>query len=66
MPDRRNPILVNAAGNATRHLYTRSAPANRGDDVEGIAHYFRCLDTGAERIFGFDSPADHRADGGES
>lgn len=59
-------ILVNLLGNATRHEYVRSELTTRGDDVRGIAHLWRCTETAAVRIYGFDSPADHRADGGAS
>lgn len=63
--------LVNAApvgshehaGKCTVHQYSHSAMITLGDlttvQVTGIAHYFKCVETGVVRQYGFDAPSGH-------
>lgn len=42
---------------ATRHRYTHSEPVSRvvdGRTATGIGHFFRCIETGVSRQWGFD------------
>ena len=65
------PLLVNAAnpgthpnaGGWTRHEYIGSEPLTIGEttahQVSGIAHMFKCMETGAIRRYGFDAFSYH-------
>lgn len=60
VPEGRSPILVNRAGQATRHKYdhTEEVPAIGPDgkpDGTGYVHVFRCTETGALRRYGMEN-----------
>jgi hypothetical protein len=38
----------------TKHHYSHSSPATGDRGEEGIAHYFRCVETNALRRWGFE------------
>lgn len=60
-PERKRVVLVNAEGEATRHVYTETRVARAGNGY-GYEHIFTCTKTNARRRYGIENgpglPAD--------
>ncbi len=54
IPETLTAILPISRNRATPHSYSHSKKEVR-NDVEGIAHYYRCGITGVLRCWGFDT-----------
>lgn len=52
VPETRSPILVNALGVPTKHVYAYTEPALAEDGEPIYVHYFKCTKTDAIRVYG--------------